>query len=194
MRFVAVLGVEYTQFFLSRILSRTPLCLLVCFLLLVANPRSSKIGVIMACALTPLSSVHLTGAESFHHYLLIGENLRFLSPLSLQFLSLCFSDSGSSSRFSNLYACMDCYWCSRSFREHVIHEAATSCRFCMYRSGYSFLGLMGCVYLILWTRDAVYVCSIFFMLCWHLELDACIHNIDVCTSTSAVCVLLSRRF
>jgi presenilin-like A22 family membrane protease len=89
---------------------------------------------------------------------------------------------------------MDCYWCSRSFREHVIHEAATSCRFCMYWSGYSFLGLMGCVYLILWTRDAVYVCSIFFMLCWHLELDACIHNIDVCTSTSAVCVLFSRRF
>uniref|UniRef100_K4AH79 Uncharacterized protein n=1 Tax=Setaria italica TaxID=4555 RepID=K4AH79_SETIT len=68
------------------------------------------------------------GAESFHHYLLIGENLHFLSPLSsfslfassIPILPLGFPIS--------LYACMvgmDCFWYSQSFREHVIVKAAT---------------------------------------------------------------------
>ena len=84
----------------SRILSRTSLSLF--FFLLAANPRSSKIGVIMAWALTSLSSVHLWQVLTVSIITFWLGRIESSLPLSsLQFLSLCFSDSDYySSRFS----------------------------------------------------------------------------------------------
>jgi hypothetical protein len=72
MRSLVVLGVVHSTLCPgSWILSRTPTVpsLSVCLLRIEEKQDWCNDGL--------LSSVHLAGAESFHHYLLIGENLLF---------------------------------------------------------------------------------------------------------------------
>lgn len=110
-------------------------CLFVCLLACCEIEEQRKIGVMMACLLTPPFSVHLcasgrhaAGDESSHHYLLIGRIFAFSLSASSSSCSFFFLLSVVSLCLQHMALPVRCSDC---FQEHGIHKAGAKLYICI---------------------------------------------------------------